>query len=175
MTVDVRSLQKPIKERYRADPTSSRITLRAQGEQTDTPLGCSVDLGRAIYAAQAHSGVGGVGTGACSGDLLLGALAACAQITCQMVAAAMGIATERVQVTVEGDLDLVGTLGISMDAPVGFERIRTRFEVEAPHASPEQLDGLMRRTERYCVVLQTLLHPPEIRADWEFNSAARRE
>ena len=92
-----------------------------------------------------------------------------------MVAAAMGIATERVQVTVEGDLDLVGTLGISKDAPVGFERIRTRFEVEAPDATSEQLDGLMRRTERYCVVLQTLLHPPEIRADWEFNSAARRE
>ena len=89
--MDVRSVQRPLKDRYRQDPTSSRITLTARGSQTDAPIACSVDLGRAIYNAQAHQGVGGAGTGACSGDLLLGALAACAQITCQMVAAAMGI------------------------------------------------------------------------------------
>ncbi len=173
MTVDVRSLQKPFKERYRAEPSSSRITLRAGGSQLNTPLACSVEVGRAIHQAEAHTGVGGSGTAACSGDLLLGALAACAQITCQMVAAAMGIVTQRVEVTVEGDLDLRGTLGISKDVAVGFEQIRTRFEVEALDATPEQLDTLKRRTEQYCVVLQTLVHPPHIRSDWEFSPAAQ--
>ena len=99
--MDLRSLQKPLKEQYRSDPNASQITIRAKGEQTDVPVACSVDIGRAIYHAEAHKGVGGGGTGACSGDLLLGALAACAQITCQMVAAAMGIPTERIEVTVE--------------------------------------------------------------------------
>ncbi len=116
--MDVRSLQRPLKDRYRQDPKSSLITLTARGTQADAPIACSIDLGRAIYNAQAHQGVGGAGTGACSGDLLLGALAACAQITCQMVAAAMGIPTEAIDVTVEGDLDLQGTLGISKDVPV---------------------------------------------------------
>src|SRR4029077_19699900 len=120
--MDIRSLQRPLKERYRSDPASSRITLRATGSQTGAPIACSVDIGRAIYQAQAHAGVGGAGTAACSGDLLLGALAACAQITCQMVAAAMGITTERIEVTVNGELDLRGTLGIAKEVPVGFER-----------------------------------------------------
>ena len=122
--MDIRSLQRPLKEQYRQNPSSSRITLKARGSQTDAPVTCSVDLGREIYKAQAHQGVGGEGTGACSGDLLLGAIAACAQITCQMVAAAMGIPTEGIDVTVEGDLDLQGTLGISKEAAVGFESIR---------------------------------------------------
>src|SRR6266404_791103 len=126
--MDLRSLQKPLKEQYRNDPNTSRITLRAKGTQTDVPITCSVDIGRAIYQAEAHKGVGGAGTGACSGDLLLGALAACAQITCQMVATAMGIPTERIEVTVEGNLDLRGTLGVSKEVPVGFEMIRVRFE-----------------------------------------------
>src|SRR5579864_8849614 len=104
--MDIRSIQKPLKQKYRSDPTASLITIRAQGNQEDTSITCSVDIGRAIYEAQAHSGVGGAGTGACSGDLLLGALAACAQITCQMVAGAMGIPTESIAVTVEGNLDL---------------------------------------------------------------------
>ena len=98
--MDLRSIQRPFKEQYRSDPDSARITLRAQGSQTTTPIACSVDLGRAIYQAEAHSGVGGTGTAACSGDLLLGALAACAQLTCQMVATAMGIPTERIEVEV---------------------------------------------------------------------------
>src|ERR1700685_4376261 len=98
--MDLRTLQKTLKAQYRNDPSASRITLRAEGAQTDAPVSCSVDLGRAIYQAEAHKGVGGAGSGACSGDLLLGALAACAQITCQMVAAAMGIPTERIEVTV---------------------------------------------------------------------------
>jgi len=166
VVMDLRSLQKPLKEQYRNDPNASRITLRAKGGQTDAPVTCSVDLGRAMYQAEAHQGVGGGGTGACSGDLLLGALAACAQITCQMVAAAMGIPTERIEVTVEGDLDLRGTLGISKDVPVGFDGIHLNFDVVAPKATPEQLRGLREKTEQYCVVMQTLLHPPKMQSAW---------
>jgi uncharacterized OsmC-like protein len=164
--MDLRSLQKPLKEKYRSEPAASQITLRAKGSQTDAPVTCSVDLGRAIYQAEAHKGVGGGGTGACSGDLLLGALAACAQITCQMVATAMDISTRRIEVTVEGDLDLRGTLGVSKDVPVGFEAIRLRFDVEAPEATEEQLRGLQERTEQYCVVMQTLMRPPELQTEW---------
>src|SRR6478752_9947267 len=132
--MDLRELQRPLKEQYRSDPSSSRITLTARGGEASesTPTQCSVDLGRAIYEAQAHPGVGGPGTGACSGDLLLGALAACAQVTCQMVATSMGIDTDRIEVVVEGDLDLRGTLGVSREAPVGFDAIRMRIEIEAP-------------------------------------------
>jgi uncharacterized OsmC-like protein len=167
--MDLRSLQKPLKEQYRNDPNTSRITLRAKGGQTDVPVACSVDLGRAIYNAEAHAGVGGEGSGACSGDLLLGALAACAQITCQMVAAAMGIVTERIEVTVEGDLDLRGTLGIAKDVAVGFESIRLRFDLVAPTATSEQLAGLREKTEQYCVVMQTLLRPPKVHTEWIGN------
>jgi uncharacterized OsmC-like protein len=164
--MDLRTLQKPLKEQYRNDPNASRITMRAKGNQTDAPVSCSIDIGRAIYQAEAHKGVGGGGTGACSGDLLLGALAACAQITCQMVAAAMGIPTERIEVTVEGDLDLRGTLGVSKDVPVGFESIRLQFDIAAPKATPEQLCGLREKTEQYCVVMQTLVHPPNLQSEW---------
>ena len=164
--MDLRTLQRPLKDRYRADPTTSRITLTARGTQTDAPISCSVDIGRAIYEAQAHSGVGGAGTGACSGDLLLGALAACAQITCQMVATAMGVPVERIEVTVEGDLDLRGTLGIAKDVPIGFDAIRTRFEIAAPAATPEQLAALREKTEQYCVVFRTLQSPPPMTTEW---------
>lgn len=164
--MDLRSIQKPLKERYRQDPNSSRITLRAKGSQAGSPIGCSVDIGRMVQQAEAHAGVGGPGTGACSGDLLLGALAACAQITCQMVATAMGIPTERIEVTAEGDLDLRGTLGIRRDVPVGFDEIRLRFDIHAPAATPEQLQGLREKSEQYCVVMQTLVHPPRIESEW---------
>jgi uncharacterized OsmC-like protein len=164
--MDLRTLQKPLKDQYRSDPGSSRITIRAKGGQSGAPIACSVDIGRAIYQAEAHQGVGGAGTGACSGDLLLGALAACAQITCQMVATAMGIPTERIEVSVEGDLDLRGTLGIAKDVPVGFEEIKVRFNVVAPQASAEQLRGLQEKTEQYCVVMQTLTKPPKIKSEW---------
>src|SRR6201993_3061725 len=164
--MDIRSIQKPLKEQYRRDPNSSRITLTAKGSENETPLACSVDIGRALYQAEAHRGVGGAGTGACSGDLLLGALAACAQITCQMVATAMGIPTDRIEVKVEGDLDLRGTLGISKEVPVGFENIRLNFDVVAPNATEEQLRGLREKTEQYCVVMQTLMRPPQIEARW---------
>ena len=129
-------------------------------------MACSVDIGRAVYEAQAHVGVGGPGTAACSGDLLLGALAACAQITCQMVDAAMEIPVERIAVAVEGDLDLRGTLGVSREAPVGFEDIRVKFDVEAPGATKEQLRALREKTEQYCVVLRTLTRPPGLQVDW---------
>ena len=164
--IDLRSIQKPLKDKYRDDPGASRVTISARGSQTATPLSCSVDIGRAIYQAEAHSGVGGAGTAACSGDLLLGALAACAQITCQMVATAMGISAEHIEVTVEGDLDLRGTLGISKEVPVGFEQIRVHFDIDAPEASADQLNKLREKTEQYCVVMQTLVRPPEIRSTW---------
>ena len=164
--MDLKSLQKPLKEHYRNDPAASRITLTAKGGQTAAPVACSVDIGRAIYQAEAHTGVGGAGTGACSGDLLLGALSACAQITCQMVAAAMGVPTQRIEVTVDGDLDLRGTLAISKDVPVGFQRIQLRFDIVAPQATPEQLRGLREKTEQYCVVMQTLIQPPSLQTEW---------
>ena len=147
------------------DPEKAQITLTARGSDSDDgPISCSVDIGRMLYEAQAHPGVGGPGTGACSGDLLLGALAACAQLTCQMVATAMGLDARRIEVVVEGDLDLRGTLGIDRDVGAGFDAIRMRFEIDAPEASEEDLEGLMKRTERYCTVLQTLRNPPAIEA-----------
>jgi uncharacterized OsmC-like protein len=164
--MDLRSIQKPLKDKYRSDPASSRITLKAQGDQTNTPIACSVEVGQKILEAQAHSGVGGPGTAACSGDLLLGALAACAQLTCQLVATAMGIPFEHIRVEVEGEMDLSGTLGISKEVPVGFQDIHAKFDIDAPDATAEQLAALKDKTEQYCVVMQTLLQPPRIRTSW---------
>lgn len=164
--MDLRSIQKPLKDKYRSEPGSSRIMLKASSDQSDTPIACSVEVGQKILEAQAHSGVGGPGTAACSGDLLLGALAACAQLTCQLVATAMGIPFEHIRVEVEGEMDLSGTLGISKQVPVGFQDIHARFEVSAPGATAEQLAALKEKTEQYCVVMQTLLQPPPIRTSW---------
>jgi len=153
---ELKDLQRPLKAGYREDPTTARITLTATGEEGDTGVAsCSVDLGRAIYEAQAHVGVGGAGTAACSGDLLLGALAACAQLTCQMVATAMGLDVRAVHVTVDGDLDLRGTLGLDREVGAGFDAIRLRFEVDAPAASDEELASLFEKTERYCTALRS--------------------
>ena len=160
--MNLKEMQAPLKARYREDPEASKITLTARGSEAEGPVGCSVDLGRAIQQAEAHTGVGGPGTAACSGDLLLGALAACAQITCQMVATAMGIETERIEVVVEGDLDLSGTLGVDREAPVGFAAIRLTFEIDSSGASEEQLASLREKTERYCTVLQTLRRPSPV-------------
>lgn len=157
--MDLREAQRPLKERYRAEPGEARITLSARGSETAGAAACSVDIGRAAYAAQAHAGVGGEGTSPCSGDLLLGALAACAQVTCQMVAASSGIATTRIEVTATGDLDLRGTLGIDREVPVGFDRIALRFDVDG---AGDRRDELIEKTLRYCVVLQTLQQPPHI-------------
>src|SRR5438132_13420158 len=116
--MDVRSLQRPLKEQYRREPSASRITLTARGAETATPMTCSVDIGRAIYQAEAHKGVGGTGTAACSGDLLLGALAACAQITCPLVAGAMAIPTQHTEVTFTCDLDLHSTRWLEQHVPI---------------------------------------------------------
>ncbi|MDQ4068645.1 MAG: OsmC family protein [Actinomycetota bacterium] len=158
--MDLRELQRPLKQRYRDDASAALLTLRASASPEDSPMACSVDIGRAIYHAQAHAGVGGPGTAACSGDLLLGALAACAQVSYQMVAEAMGVPIGSLRVTVEGDLDLRGTLGLDREVPVGFSAIRVSFAVDAPDATPEQLASVGEKTERYCVVLQTLTTLP---------------
>ena len=170
--MDLRATQQPLKERYREDPQTARVTLKADGGGADGPISCSVDLGRAIYEAQAHVGVGGAGTAACSGDLLLGALAACAQLTCQMVATAMELPVNSVRAHVEGDLDLRGTLGLARDVPAGFDGIRLRIEVDAPDATDEQLAKLLEKTERYCTVAQTLMSPPPLAVALERSDAA---
>jgi uncharacterized OsmC-like protein len=164
--MDLPSRQAPLKDRYRADAAAALITLKAEARHGETSTACAIDIGRAVYEAQAHAGVGEPGTAACSGDLLLGALAACAQITCQMVAESQGVPVRRVDVTVEGDLDLRGTLAVARKAPVGFAAIRTRFEIDAPEASDEQIERLRRSTEAYCTILQTLTAPPPIESAW---------
>jgi Predicted redox protein, regulator of disulfide bond formation len=164
--MDLRSIQKPLKDKYRNEPGSSVITLKAEASQVDSPIACSIEVGQKIVEAQAHTGVGGPGTAACSGDLLLGALAACAQLTCQLVATAMGIPFEEIRVEVDGEMDLRGTLGVSKEVPVGFQDIHARFDIRAPEATSEQLALLKEKTEQYCVVLQTLKQPPPIRATW---------
>ena len=165
--MDLRSIQQPLKQLYRDDPEAAVIILRAQADSTSSPTTCSIDMGRAVYEAEAHAGVGGSGGTPCSGDLLLGALAACAQITCQMVATASGVPLERVSVSVVGELDLRGTLGLDPDVTVGFKTIRLAFDIDAPGASEEQIERLKERTERYCVVLQTLMSRPEISVSFD--------
>ena len=160
--MDLKTLQQPLKDAYREDAEKALVTLTARGGEGDAPVSCSVDIGRALYEAQAHPGVGGPGTGACSGDLLLGALAACAQLTCQMVATSMGLETNKIEAQVEGDLDLRGTLGLDREVGAGFTAIRLRLMVDAPDASEDELDALARKTERYCTVFQTLRNPPEL-------------
>jgi uncharacterized OsmC-like protein len=168
--MSLREIQQPLKERYREAPDAALVTLRASGAAGEGAMSCSVDIGRALYAAGAHPGVGGGGSAACSGDLLLGALAACAQLTCQMVAASMGLEEVAVAVSVEGDLDLRGTLG-TPGVPVGFKAIRVRYTVEGD-ILPERFERLVERTERYCVVLQTLLAPPQVTASWTHRPGA---
>jgi uncharacterized OsmC-like protein len=163
--MDLRELQAPLKQRYREEAGAARITLTATATESDEPIACSVAVGQTVAEAQAHSGVGGAGTAACSGDMLLGALAACAQLTCQMVATAMGIETERIEVHVDGDLDLRGTLGIDRTVPAGFEAIRLRFDIDAPGASDDEIASLIDKTERYCTVLQTLREPPPVESE----------
>lgn len=166
--MDLRATQQPLKDAYRLDPEKARIVLTARGGAAgDGPISCSVDIGRMLYEAQAHPGVGGPGTGACSGDLLLGALAACAQLTCQMVATAMGLEVNSIETVVEGDLDLRGTLGLDREVGAGFSAIRVRFEVDAPGASEEDLEALHRKAERYCTVFQTLATTPELSTELE--------
>ncbi len=155
----LRALQAPLKDQYRTDPQSAVITLRAHGALGEG-VTCSVETGRALVQAGLHPATGGTGMAACSGDMLLQALVACAGVTMNAVATALGIDV-RGSVSAEGDLDFRGTLGVAKDAPVGFARIRLRFDVQSD-APPEQLNKLRELTERYCVVYQTLKTAPPV-------------
>ncbi|MFB6101554.1 MAG: OsmC family protein [Haloplanus sp.] len=163
---DLREAQKPLKETYEADPEAARITLTATGETADTAA-CSVEVGEAIYEAELHEGAGGSGTAACSGDLLLGALAACSQLTAQAVIENFGVDAE-VSVAVEGDLDLRGTMGVA-DVPVGFQDIRLDVTLSG-ELDPETAASIQAATERYCVVYQTLVDAPEVATEWTFDT-----
>jgi uncharacterized OsmC-like protein len=151
---ELRAAQGPLKEMYRAEPGTAMITLRAEG-QIGERVSCSVQTGKALVEAGLHPATGGGGTLACSGDMLLEALAACAGVTMSAVATSIGVALRSGTVRAEGDLDFRGTLGVAKDVPVGFQRIRLEFDVETD-ASEEQVATLRRLTERYCVVYQTL-------------------
>ena len=157
---ELRSLQAPIKERYREQPESASITLHAEGKIGEG-VTCSVETGKALVEAGLHPATGGDGLSACSGDMLLEALVACAGVTLRAVATALGISLRDATIRAEGDLDFRGTLGVSKDVPVGFQRIRLRFDLDT-EANEEQLATLLRLTERYCVVYQTLVHPAKI-------------
>jgi uncharacterized OsmC-like protein len=156
----LRALQAPLKEKYRSDPEAAVVTLRANGRLGEG-ITCKVETGRALVSAGLHPATGGDGMALCSGDMLLEALVACAGVTLNAVATALGIALRDGAVYAEGDLDFRGTLGVAKDAPVGFRAIRLRFELDTD-AAPEQLATLQRLTERYCVVYQTLRNSPEI-------------
>ena len=157
---ELRSLQAPIKEGYRQRPETALVTLRAEG-RIGEGVTCKVETGKALVEAGLHSATGGDGLGACSGDMLLEALVACAGVTLSAVATALGIPLRDATVRAEGDLDFRGTLGVSKDVPVGFEQIRLQFDLDTD-AGDEQLATLLRLTERYCVVYQTLNHPVKI-------------
>jgi uncharacterized OsmC-like protein len=157
---ELRSVQGPLKERYRSEPDAASITLSATGT-LDEGVSCSVQTGRALATAGLHPLSGGDGSLLCSGDMLLEALAACAGVTLRAVATSLEIAVDGGRVVAEGDLDFRGTLGVDRDAPVGFKAIRLRFDLDSS-ASPDELDTLLRLTERYCVVLQTLAGAPEL-------------
>ena len=165
----LRELQSPIKSRYREDPEAAVVTLRAKGEIGQESLACRVETGRALVEAGLHPASGGTGLQACSGDMLLEALAACAGVTLSAVATALGIAVRSGTVSVEGDLDFRGTLGVAKDAPVGFRAIRLDFALDTD-ANDEQLASLLKLTERYCVVLQTLRVPAEFKASLRSTS-----
>ncbi len=160
----LRDVQEPLKERYRKDPDDAVVTLRATGT-LGAGITCSVATGRALAEAGLHPASGGDGTSLCSGDMLLEALAACAGVTLRAVATSLEIGVAAGVVTAEGDLDFRGTLAVSKEAPVGFRSIRLSFELESD-ASDEELDTLMRLTERYCVVWQTLATGPALAAAW---------
>ena len=160
---ELRALQAPLKDRYRSDPGAANITLRAHGSLDDSSLSCKVETGRAIAAAGLHPAAGGSGLELCSGDMLLEALVACAGVTLKAVSTALGVSIRSGRVTAEGELDFRGTLGVDKQASVGFSDIRLAFDLDTD-ASPEQLDSLLKLTERYCVILQTLKRPPTLAA-----------
>jgi uncharacterized OsmC-like protein len=158
---ELRAMQAPIKERYKSDPSAAVITLKAKGSIDNEGIACKVETGRALAVAGLHPATGGSGLELCSGDMLLEALVACAGVTLRAVATSLGISVDSGRVRAEGDLDFRGTLAVDRDAPVGFSAIRLVFELETD-AEREQLETLLKLTERYCVVFQTLAGSPEL-------------
>jgi len=157
----LRALQAPIKERYKSEPQAAVITLKAKGALDDANIACKVETGRALAVAGLHPATGGSGLELCSGDMLLEALVACAGVTLKAVATALDIPLKAGTVSAEGDLDFRGTLGVAKDAPVGFAQIRLRFDVDS-EAPQDKLDQLLKLTERYCVVFQTIRNGPPV-------------
>ena len=157
----LRALQAPLKEHYRGDPKAAIITLKAKGTLDESHIACKVETGRALAVAGLHPATGGSGLELCSGDMLLEALVACAGVTLKAVATALDIPLKSGVVSAEGDLDFRGTLGVDKEAPVGFEEIRLRFEV-GTDAPQDKLDLLLKLTERYCVVFQTIKNGPKV-------------
>ncbi|HEX4239296.1 MAG TPA: OsmC family protein [Xanthobacteraceae bacterium] len=159
--VELRAMQAPIKERYKTDPKAAYITLKAKGTLDDANIACKVETGRALAVAGLHPATGGSGLELCSGDMLLEALVACAGVTIKAVATALAIPLKSGTVSAEGDLDFRGTLGVAKDAPVGFAQIRLRFDLDTD-AAQDKLDQLLKLTERYCVVYQTIRSGPPV-------------
>jgi uncharacterized OsmC-like protein len=157
----LRAMQAPIKERYKGDPQAAFLTLKAKGTLDDANIACKVETGRALAVAGLHPATGGTGLELCSGDMLLEALVACAGVTLKAVATAIDVPLKSGTISAEGDLDFRGTLGVAKDAPVGFAQIRLRLDVETD-APQDKLDQLLKLTERYCVVYQTLKSSPSI-------------
>ena len=158
---ELRAMQAPIKERYKSDPKTAYITLKAKGTLDDSGIACKVETGRALAVAGLHPATGGSGLELCSGDMLLEALVACAGVTLRAVSTALDIPLKSGKVSAEGDLDFRGTLGVAKDAPVGFAQIRLRFDLDT-EAPQEKLDQLLKLTERYCVVYQTIRNGPPV-------------
>jgi uncharacterized OsmC-like protein len=158
---ELRALQAPLKQRYRDDPAAAVVTLSATGTLDTAAISCRVETGRALVEAGLHPATGGSGLQACSGDMLLEALVACAGVTLRAVTTALGIVIRGGTVRAEGDLDFRGTLGVAKEAPVGFREIRLSFDLDS-EASDEDLARVLNLTERYCVVFQTLRHPPAL-------------
>jgi uncharacterized OsmC-like protein len=158
---ELRALQAPIKDRYRSDPHAAVVTLKAKGTLDDTNVACKIETGRALAVAGLHPATGGSGLELCSGDMLLEALVACAGVTLKAVATALDIPLKSGRVSAEGDLDFRGTLGVAKDAPVGFANIRLRFDLDTD-APQDRLDQLLKLTERYCVVYQTIKAGPPV-------------
>jgi uncharacterized OsmC-like protein len=164
-TEQLRAIQTPLKEKYKKDPESALITLKADGALGDE-VTCNVQTGKALVEAGLHPATGGTGFSVCSGDMLLQALVACAGVTLNAVATAIGVTIRNGKIQAEGDLDFRGTLGVAKDVPVGFQRIRLKFDLDTD-ATEDQLATLLRLTERYCVVYQTLVRSPEISVQYE--------
>ena len=160
-SAELRAMQAPYKDKYKSDPDAAIITLKAQGSIEESKIACKVETGRALAVAGLHPATGGSGAELCSGDMLLEALVACAGVTLKAVATALGIPLKAGVVRAEGDLDFRGTLGVAKDAPVGFREIRLTFDLDT-EATQEQIDSLIKLTERYCVIFQTLAKPPKL-------------